>query len=281
MGGDDPSTGGLDCARPAQDEREKVGKLGPRLRGDDVGAGKLGPRLRGDDKRGLRTEGGEAVVVRTKTGKLQLRMAHPGKLTKAAEQAFLLALSATANIRLAAAAAGASAKAFYRRRQQSPAFKREFRLALKMGYERLEAAALRAALPESHVDNGWRHADPPPIPRMSWDQAFQLLCLHDKSVHQGWSEPHRRRRRNETEEQHRMRLLLMWKAEQRQIAEEQAVARAERYEASGDWRMEGEEPPIPLPPLHLVTGWSKADPGKKPHDPDVALFGGWRVLRSK
>jgi hypothetical protein len=35
--------------------------------------------------------------------------------------------------------------------------------------------------------------------------------------------------------------------------------------------------PIELPPLHLVTGWSKADPAKKPHDPDVALFGGWRI----
>lgn len=30
------------------------------------------------------------------------------------------------------------------------------------------------------------------------------------------------------------------------------------------------------PPLHLVTGWSKAK-GKPPHNPDRALFGGWRL----
>jgi hypothetical protein len=37
-------------------------------------------------------------------------------------------------------------------------------------------------------------------------------------------------------------------------------------------------PPTPaLPSLDQVTGWSKADPNKVPHDPDVALFGGWRI----
>lgn len=44
--------------------------------------------------------------------------------------------------------------------------------------------------------------------------------------------------------------------------------------------------PLPeLPPLELVTGWSKACSGpvegagtkKKPHNPDLALFGGWRL----
>lgn len=217
------------------------------------------------------------MVVRTKSGRLQLRPAHRGKLTKACEQAFLTALSATANVRLSAAAAGASARAFYRRRQKNPAFAREFRLALRMGYQRLEAAALEAALPESHADDAWRHHEPPPIPRMTADQALQLLFLHEKSVRQSWEQPHRRRRRNETEEQHRMRLFLMWRAEQRQIAEEEAVARAARYEETGSWRHADEEVPPELPPLHLVTGWSKADPKKKPHHPGIALFGGWRI----
>jgi hypothetical protein len=229
------------------------------------------------DGRGLRTRGGEPVVVRTRSGKLQLRPAHRDKLTKAAEQAFLAALSATANIRLSAAAAGASAAAFYRRRQKDPAFAREFRLALEMGYSRLEAAALMAALPQSHEDDQWRHNSPPPIPPMSPDQALQLLFLHEKSVRQGWEKPHRRRRRGESDAVYTKRLGAMWGAEKAREAEDAALRRAAQYEETGDWRFEAEAPPLPLPPLHLVTGWSRADPEKKPHDPDVALFGGWRI----
>jgi hypothetical protein len=86
------------------------------------------------------------VVVRTRNGKLQIRLAHPDKITKAAEQAFLVALSATANVRLSAAAAGASARAFYRRRRQDLAFDRETRTALRIGYDRLEAAAMERSL---------------------------------------------------------------------------------------------------------------------------------------
>ncbi len=240
---------------------------------------KMDSGLRRNDGRGegLRTKGGEPMVVRTKSGKLQLRAAHPDKLTKAAEQAFLAALSATANIRLSAAAAGASAAAFYRRRQKDPAFAREFRLALEMGYSRLEAAALMAALPQSHEDDQWRHNSPPPIPPMSPDQALQLLFLHEKSVRQGWEKPHRRRRRGESDAVYTKRLGAMWGAEKAREAEDAALRRAAQYEETGDWRFEAEAPPLPLPPLHLVTGWSRADPEKKPHDPDVALFGGWRI----
>ena len=48
------------------------------------------------------------MVIRLKSGRLQVRAAQPGKLTRACEQAFLLALSACANVRLAAAAVGAA-----------------------------------------------------------------------------------------------------------------------------------------------------------------------------
>ncbi len=244
------------------------------------GRREVDPGLRRDDGKGLRTEGCEPIVVRTRNGKLQVRLAHPGKLTKAAEQAFLAALSATANVRLSAAAAGASPAAFYRRRRQNPAFAREMRLALTMGYERLEAASIRAALPESHADDRWRHNEPPPIPPMSPDQALQLLFLHEKSVRQSWEQPHRRRRRGESDETYRQRLMAMWLAEKAREADDMAVRRAARFEDTGSWRFEDEAPPIPLPPLHLVTGWSKAS-GKPPHDPDLALFGGWRMAQMR
>lgn len=32
-----------------------------------------------------------------------------------------------------------------------------------------------------------------------------------------------------------------------------------------------------MPDLAQVTGWSKADPTKTPHDAGRGLFGGWRI----
>ena len=112
---------------------------------------------------------------------------------------------------------------------------------------------------------------------MTANQALQLLHLHEKSVEQGWERPHRRKRRGETPEMHSERLRAMWAVEQRQAADADALARALWREEAGRARV-GDEPaaPPPLPPLHLVTGWSKAG-GKAPHHAGVALFGGWRI----
>jgi hypothetical protein len=249
------------------------GRRGPEVTPPPRSARSPSPSKLGED---YRTKGGEPVVVRTRNGKLQIRLAHPGKLTKACEQAFLHALSATANVRLAAAAAGASEAAFYRRRRQNPAFAREMRLALKMGWQRLEMAALQAALPESHSDDQWRNCEPAPMPRFTPDQALQLLFLHEKSVHQSWEQPHRRRRRGESDETHGLRLQAMWRAEKDLEAEASALRRAARYEETGDWRFDDELPPPELPPLELVTGWSRAT-GRPAHHEGVALFGGWRI----
>lgn len=230
----------------------------------------------------LRTQGGEPVLTRLANGRLQLRRAPPGRMTRAAEQAFLRALSATANVRLSAAAAGFAHASFYARRRTARAFAREMRLALEMGYDRLELAAIVSAAPGSYADDGWRHNDPPPIPPMTADQALQLLFLHNKTVRQGWDQPHRRRRRGESDETHRQRLIAMWTAEKAREAEDAALRRAAREEGDGDRPPAGEagqglpEPPE-LPALEQVAGWSKADPSKKPHNPKRALFGGWRL----
>lgn len=146
---------------------------------------------------------GEPRVIRTGSGRLQLRRARGRRLDRAAEQAFLAALSATANVRLSAAAAGFSHSAFYARRRESPAFAREMRLALEMGYERIEMALLEAADPESYRDDAWRHNDPPPIPQMSAGEALQLLHLHQKEVRLQAEPPHIKRRRGESREAHR------------------------------------------------------------------------------
>jgi hypothetical protein len=122
------------------------------------------------------------VVTRRNDGKLQMRRAQPDKLTCEAEQAFLLALSATCNVTLAAAAVGASPRAFYRRKKQCAAFAREMRMALQRGYDALELALMESTLPAAHEHDEWRHNEPPAMPPMSASQALQLMYLHQKEA---------------------------------------------------------------------------------------------------
>lgn len=221
----------------------------------------------------------EPRIVRRSNGRLQLRRAQPARLTREAEQAFLVALSATANIRLSAAAAGFSHSAFYHRRRTNPAFAREMRLALQMGYERIEMALLENADPRSHADDAWRHNDPPPIPPMTANQALQLMYLHQKEVRLQAEPPHIKRRRGESPEAHSTRLAAMYRARIERDREAFRIAEAERRTAG---RPSPFGPPAPvLPALDQVTGWSKANPEKAPHDPTRALFGGWRLKDMK
>lgn len=252
-------TRGAQAAAPSLPSRPREG----------LGEGPSQPKLAP-----LRTKGGEPHIVRSHAGRLQLRRAIPGRLTKAAEQAFLRALSACGNVRLAAAAAGFSHSTFYTLARKSPAFAREMRLAKRMGYDQVEEAVLMAGQPESHDDDAWRHNDPPPVPRLTAGQAIQLLYLHEKSVRQSWDQPHRRRRRNESEEAYIERLRAMWTAEKAREAEEQAVRRASSEAPDDDWNLD--DAPI-LPDLEQVLGWSNAMRETKPHNPDLALFGGWRL----
>ena len=217
----------------------------------------------------------EPQVIRTGSGRLQLRRAPRRRLDHKAEQAFLAALSATANIRLSAAAAGFSHSAFYARRKQSPAFAREMRLALETGYERLEMALLEAADPESYRDDAWRHNDPPPLPQLSPGEALQLLYLHQKEVRLQAEPPHLKRRRGESGEAHSFRLGAMYEARQQRAREAFDIAEAERR-AQGKPSPFGPQPP-PLPALDQVKGWSKADPKKRSQDRERPMFGGWRI----
>lgn len=244
-----------------------------------AGGGTHGPSaVETDSTTAHRTKGGEPVVVRLRSGKLQVRRAQPGKLTRQCEQAFLLALSATANVALSAAAAGAAERAFYRRRADNPAFAREMRLALEQGYERIEAALIASREPASHADSAWRHNDPPAIPPMTADQALQLLYLHQKEARLLAEPAHLKRRRGEGREAHLYRLATMARANEERRDEEDRVAQAARdEEAAYDEEVcQHEPPPIVLPDLAQVA-WSKADPTKLPHHPEVAGFGGWRI----
>ena len=248
------------------------------------------------------------AIVRGKDGKLQMRRAQPGKLTREAEQAFLAAVSATCNLSLAAAAVGSCFRAFDRRRKSDPAFARELRLALKQGYETLETGLLAAGLAGSREHDDWRSNEPPAMPPMTANQALQLMYLHHKEARLNAVEPHQiRRRAREPEEAYHERLVRMAAERLRRQQEEFEVAEVARWErgeppwgpagaavrrelglpALRDGPSTGSVPPqderdeerdaFGLPDLAQVTGWSRADPAKAPHDPRRALFGGWRI----
>ena len=240
----------------------------------------------------FRTAGGEPVLRRTRNGKLQMQRAQAGKLTREAEQAFLSALSSTCNMSLAAAAVGAAFNAFNRRRKADPAFAREVRLALAQGYEALELALIEGTLPASHEHSDWRHNDPPAMPPMSCNQALQLMYLHQKAALLVEEPTPMRRRRGESNAARRERLALMAEAREERAREAFEVAEAERMERGEPaWGPAGEavrarlgsgfrgddDKGLGLPDLAQVSGWSRADAGKAPHDETRALFGGWRI----
>jgi hypothetical protein len=226
------------------------------------------------------------TICRRNDGKLQMRRAQPGKLTREAEQAFLAAVSATCNLSLAAAAVGACFGAFNRRRKKDPAFARELRMALERGYTRLELAMLESGMAASHEHDEWRRNEAPAIPPMTANQALQLMYLHQKEARLESEPEHLKRRRGESWDAHGERLAQMAEERERRQREAFEVAEAERWAAGlPAWGPPGEEARIRLglpeglglPDLAQVTGWSRADPAKVPHDPDRALFGGWRI----
>ncbi len=217
----------------------------------------------------------EPRAIRTRNGRLQLRAHRKGQLTRAAEQAFLAALSATANVRLSAAAAGFSHATFYARARANPGFAREMRLALQWGYDRVEGALLDSFDVAAARDDGWRHNDLPPVAQVTGDHVIHLLNLHHKAVRLWATRPDYRRRRGETGDQQSARMALQWQAERARDAEDDAIARTALAEPAR--RDPHEHPPATLPALDQVTGWSKADPARTPRRPGRGIAGGWRI----
>lgn len=225
---------------------------------------------------------GEPRIIRLANGRLQLREPARGgrRIDRAARQAFLAALSATANVRLAARAAGFAHSSFYRLRDYDPAFAREMRMALELGYDRIELALLESFHPGSGREDAWRQNDPPKVPPMTASQALQLLYLRQKEVRFWQERPDRRRRRGEPREDWCRRLGRQWRAEKAREREGYEVARAAREDGEAPAHLEHGVPALPA--LEQVTGWSKARPAddetaRKSRGSDRALFGGWRL----
>lgn len=214
-------------------------------------------------------------IVRRRDGTVQVRRRPATAITPAAEHAFLAALSSTANVRLAATAAGFSHPSFYARKRANPAFAREWRLALEQGYTQVEAALLASWNEDSAEHDAWRHNDPPPVPPMTVNQALQLLYLHQKEVLGFQESPHTKRRRGESGAMHRMRLIAMSQASDERARQTYNIAQALRAQPATAPRSPHEPPPPVLPDLAQVAGGGAA-PVQKYHD-KRALFGGWRL----
>mgnify|MGYP001478952089 CR=1 FL=1 len=225
---------------------------------------KLGGGSRPPIGKALRTSGGEATVAKGRNGKLQIRRALPGRITREAEQEFLRALAASANIRLSAAATGFSWSAFYARKLMSPTFAIEMQQALAVGHDRLEMALIQSAVHGlgGGEDSAWRDAaiEDNPIPPMTVEQAMQLLHYHRKTVRLGAACRDRRLRREPDIE-------TVKKDIHRKVA---AIKRERNYRETGEWRLPHETSRpgvIPLPPFVIPakagTQPAHAEPDEK------------------
>jgi hypothetical protein len=137
-----------------------------------AGGGRGGPKLRGDQ-----------VVRASKAGRPCIARVGPGRWSAKSERAFLAELTATANVRAAARAAGVSTQAAYNRRRLWPAFAEEWRQALAEGYVRIETLLIHAATTTLDPEPPAEETREAPI--MSVEQAMNLFKLHRASVQGG------------------------------------------------------------------------------------------------
>lgn len=130
-----------------------------------------GPARRGPEGSILRAGGKDGPQLVNSKGK---------RWTDAAEDIFLDQLAASCNVTHAAAACGFSREAIYARRRREPRFAERWDQALAIGYPRLEAALVKAAVETMEG----RAPDPDcPIPPMTARDAIAVLKLHQHRVH--------------------------------------------------------------------------------------------------
>jgi hypothetical protein len=92
--------------------------------------------------------------------------------TRAVTARFCETLAETCNVRLAAAAAGMASSSCYTRKLDDPGFAEQWRLALAMGYGRVEERLIRDALGEADAR----------MDKYEREQALNLLKFHRGEV---------------------------------------------------------------------------------------------------
>ena len=142
----------------------------------------------GPGSRPLRLRPDECIRA-SKAGRACVVRAGPGRWSVAAERAFLAELTASANVRAAARAAGVSTVAAYNRRKLWPAFAEAWDAAIAEGYVRIETLLIGAATatlePAPILRQAQDERNSYEMPEMSVEQAMNLLRLHRASQRGG------------------------------------------------------------------------------------------------
>ena len=123
----------------------------------------------------LRTKGGEPMIVRLGNGRLQRRLAPPGRMTEAAEQRILARVEETNNLRLAAAAAGFAHTSFLARARLRPAVAGQLQVARRIGADRVMWQCLHPPGRPEPADAEFAHL---PMPPTTAEQAIFQLAYH-------------------------------------------------------------------------------------------------------
>ncbi len=134
-----------------------------------------------------------------------------------AEQAFFDHLATSCNVTAAADAAGFCTPTVYRLRRQRPEFAARWQAALEQGYAKLEMALLEAAnasLEDREFDAGQ------PIPKMTVEQAMNVLRAHRNAIAGRDRNPGRRARPRSLDE---VRESILRKVEAIRAMDEESV----------------------------------------------------------
>ncbi len=124
----------------------------------------------------LRTEGAEAVVRTGIGGRMQLRRARPGGLTRAAVDSFLAHLAATGNVTASAAATGFHSSPFYALADRDEDFRKAWHEALSLAADRLQQLLIHSYV--GPIGDEWLDGVSEELPAVSADEALRLLRYH-------------------------------------------------------------------------------------------------------
>lgn len=108
------------------------------------------------------------TIRSSKSGKTCVMRTGPGRWSASKEALFLAELTATANVRAAARAAGVSTTAAYNRRKLWPAFAAEWHAAVAEGWARIETLVVCAATTT---------LDPEPLPERAYEEPRMSMEL--------------------------------------------------------------------------------------------------------
>ncbi len=181
----------------------------------------------GDDE--LRTKGGEPTIIRQANGRLQLRLAPPGRMTGAACRLLLATVAETNNLRLSAAAAGGVAHTtILARLRRDPALAVSLATARRIGADRVLWEIMH---PPGRPDPAEADFAYLPMPETTVEQCLLQLGYHRPG---GRFQRYRWRARP---------LPRPWEEYRpRVIARLNAWRRAEWFEVTGSWWYPSEDP---------------------------------------